>query len=180
MLIKSYGKLWERKYIHFGWKGTKGSLFGGNKKMGDIDFREQIGIYTLHDKDMNTVYIGQAGKGNATIFSRLKQHDQDHLWNRWSYVSWYGFRAVNKGGYLAQKDHIEKQFKIDGSNLLSEIEGLLITVLEPKLNKQGAKWVDVEEFFQYIHEDLEEYELHDLMEKQNILEEKIDKLINQG
>ncbi len=177
MLLKNYGIFWERKYIHFGWQGKKGCLLGSNNQKGDVDFREQLGIYILYDSNMKSVYVGQAGNGKATLFSRLKQHENDHLWNRWDYVSWYGFRGVNQDGSLSKKDHIKKQFQIDGSNLLNEIEGLLITVLEPRLNKQGAKWNDVEGFFQEIHEDVEEYTLCELMEKQEELEAKIDKLL---
>jgi len=127
---------------------------------------------------MKPVYVGQAGNGKASISLRLKQHESDHLWSLWVYVSWYGFKGVNNDGSLSQKDNVHKQSKIDGSSLLNEIEGLLITVLEPHLNKQGAKWQDVEEFFQEIHEDVEEHILGDLMEKQEELEAKIELLQN--
>ena len=180
MLIKNFGTLWERKYIHFGSQGVRGCMIGSNGKIDEANFVEQIGIYVLYDKDMQSVYVGQAGNGKASIFSRLKQHESDHLWNRWVYVSWYGFREVNNDGTLSQKDHVEKTSKIDGANLLNEIEGLLITILEPRLNKQGAKWSGVDEFFQEIHEDVEEYTLDDLMEKQEELESRIDKLIKKS
>ena len=126
---------------------------------------------------MQSVYVGQAGNGKASILSRLTQHNNDYLWNRWTYVSWYGFRGVNNDGTLSQKDHVDKTSKIDGANLLNEIEGLLITILEPRLNKEGARWVEVDEFYQKIHESVEEYTLYDLIEKQEVLESKIDQLI---
>jgi len=176
VLIKNFGMLWERKYIHFGSQGIRGCMIGSNGNFDEVNFIEQIGIYVLYDKDMKSVYVGQAGNGKASIFSRLKQHETDHLWNRWVYVSWYGFRGVNNDGALSQKDNVEKLFKIDGANLLNEIEGLLITILEPRLNKQGSKWTGVDEFFQEIHEDVEEYTLDDLMEKHEILESKISEM----
>jgi len=180
MLIKNFGTLWERKYIHFGSQGIRGCMIGSSNKIDEADFAEQIGIYVLYDKDMQSVYVGQAGNGKASIYSRLKQHETDHLWNRWSYVSWYGFRGVNNDGTLSQKDHIEKISKIDGANLLNEIEGLLITILEPRLNKQGAKWVEVDEFFQEIHEAVEDSTIEGLMERQDELESKIDRLLQQS
>jgi hypothetical protein len=176
MLIKNFGILWERKYIHFGSQGVRGCMIGSIGNI-EVDFIEQIGIYILYDKDMKPVYVGQAGNGKASIFSRLKQHERDQLWNRWDYVSWYGFRGTNSDGSLSKKNHVDKQYKINGSNLLNEIEGLLIKVLEPKLNKQGAKWTDVDEFFQEIHEDVEECTLDDLMEKHELLEYQIKELI---
>jgi hypothetical protein len=177
--IKSYGNLWERKYIHFGSQGKPGSMLGHNSRVDDVDFRDQIGIYILYDKNMKMVYVGQAGNGKANIFSRIKQHTDDHLWNRWEYCSWYGFKSVNKDSTLSQKDHVEKSFQISGSDLLNELEGLLITVIEPTLNKQGAKWSGVEEFYQEIHEDLEEFTIGDLMQEQEKLSSKIDKLLKQ-
>jgi hypothetical protein len=138
MLIKNFGHLWERKFTNYGRGGVKGHLQGYVSPQSNIiDFREQIGVYVLYDKDFMPVYVGQAGNGNAKLFARLKQHETDHLWNRWQSFSWYGIRGVNQNGSLSANDNARKMFKSNGKGLLDEFEAILITALEPKLNKQG-------------------------------------------
>ena len=175
--IRNFGTLWERKYIHFGWSGVRGNLIGSNSRVKNADFREQIGIYVLYDKNMIPVYVGQTGIGNQRLFDRLKQHDNDHLWNRWEYFSWFGLRAVNQNGDLSKFDKPDRIFSVGVNDSLNEIEGILIKILEPKLNKQGATWADVEEFFQEIDEAVEETTIDDLLEKQNELEKLIKQIL---
>ncbi|MDE3061831.1 MAG: GIY-YIG nuclease family protein [Acidobacteriota bacterium] len=175
MLIQNFGRLWERKYINFGrgGLGNKGHLKGyvtGNR---EADFREQIGIYVLYDKDFMPIYIGQVGRGRKKLLSRLNDHETDHLWNRWDYFTWFGFRRVNKNGTLSKLDNGQKVFKTRGEKLLNEIEGALITALEPRFNKQGARWKDVEEFFQERDPKVEEATVGDLMERFESIESKI-------
>ncbi len=113
MLIRNFGHLWEHKYINYGTggKGNKGHLKGlisGNK---EADFRDQIGIYVPYDKDFVPIYVGQAGSGQKGLLSRLNQHEIVHLWNRWVYFSWFGFRRVNKQNRkLSSFDEVEKIF----------------------------------------------------------------------
>jgi hypothetical protein len=126
----------------------------------------------LFDKDLLPVYIGQAGR-NKRLFGRLNQHEKDHLWNRWEHFSWFGFRRVNLNGQLSLFDGLDKTFRINGTLLLNEIEGALITALEPKLNKQGARWKDVEEYFQLIDGEMEEVTLFDVMDGHARLEKRI-------
>jgi hypothetical protein len=172
MLIRNFGHLWERKYINYGRPKVKGHLKGYVTKKREADFRDQIGIYVLFDKDLIPVYIGQAAK-NQRLFGRLKQHESDHLWNRWEHFSWFGFRRVNKNCQLSLFDGLDKTFKVQGIQLLNEIEGALITALEPKLNKQGARWKDVEEFVQTIDEEMEELTLGDVLDGHSRLEHLI-------
>jgi hypothetical protein len=160
-MIKNYGLLWQRKYLHIGSGGNKGTLLG--KKASDlVDFREQIGIYILYDKDMSPIYVGQAGNGNAKLFARLKTHQRDHLNNRWEYFSWFGLRRVNANCTLSEIDHIDKSFKSDGQNLLDEFEGILIAAMEPRLNKQGPKFKEANQYSQAIDENIQEITLEDL------------------
>jgi len=173
MLIRNFGHLWERKYINYGRPKVKGHLKGYKNKARQIDFRDQIGIYVLFDRDLLPVYIGQAGR-NQRLFGRLKQHESDHLWNRWEHFSWFGFRRVNKSsGELSLFDRLNKTFKVSGSLLLNEIEGALITALEPKLNKQGARWKDVEEYFQFIDDEMEDVTTGDVLDSNAKLEKLI-------
>ena len=179
MLIRNFGHLWERKFINYGRPRVRCHLKGYRNRAREVDFRDQIGIYVLFDKDLNPVYIGQAGKYQR-LFGRLKQHEGDHLWNRWEHFSWFGFRRVNKSsGQLSLFDSLNKTFKISGTLLLNEIEGALITALEPKLNKQGARWKDVEEYYQFIDYEMEEATSGDILDSNAKLEKLITGLSKQ-
>lgn len=177
MLIRNYGHLWERRYVHWGRPGSRGHLYGYRTPSDDgADFRDQIGIYILFDKNYSPVYIGQAGSGEQRLFIRLRQHQKDHLWNRWEYFSWFGFRRVNGTGKLSEHDKPEKIFKAHGSALLNEMEAALLVALEPKLNKQGPRWKDVEEFFQYIEDDLQEKSVSEVAQQIEELKSEIARL----
>lgn len=83
-IIKNFGFLWERKYIYrgTGGAGKAGHLKGEARGKPVADFGEQIGVYVLYDRNQSIVYVGQAGNGNATLFTRLKNHMDGALWNR--------------------------------------------------------------------------------------------------
>ncbi|HZX79214.1 GIY-YIG nuclease family protein [Lysobacter sp.] len=174
-MIANYGLLWQRKYVQFGSAGTRGTLQGKRSATGmTVDFREQIGIYVLYDKDMRPVYVGQAGNGNANLFSRLKSHTKDHLWNRWEYFTWFGLRKVNAGSRkLSQHDHADKVFRRDGGGLLNQMEGTLIAAMEPALNKQGAKFTGVDKYLQQVDDDVLELTLEDLMDEMQSLRDEV-------
>ena len=161
-MIKNFGLLWERKFLHIGAGSNRGTLLGKARGTDIVDFREQIGIYILYDKDMAPIYVGQAGNGNAKLFARLKNHQRDHLNNRWEYFSWFGLRRVNSTCALSDIDHIDKTYKSDGQNLLDEFEGILIAAMEPRLNKQGPKFKDATQYLQAIDENIQETTLADL------------------
>jgi hypothetical protein len=82
----------------------------------------------------------------------LKIHTNDHLRDRWSYFSWFGFRDVNKSGKLSEKQAPESEIKTPYTDALNEIEGILIEALEPRLNKQGARWI-AREYVQHSEND---------------------------
>ncbi len=152
-IIKNFGFLWERKYIYAGTGGADnaGHLKGEAKGKPIADFCDQIGVYVLYDKNQSIVYIGQAGNGNATLFTRLRNHMKGTLWNRWEYFSWIGFKAVNSDGSLDGRQQINKRVnRYTYSNALDEIEGILIEIIEPKLNKQGGKLKNATEYFQFV------------------------------
>ena len=180
MIIKNYGRHWEREAVNWGagGRGNKGHLRGYERpKAKPVDFRDQIGIYVLHDRDLKPVYVGQAGNGNATLFERLKQHEHDHLWNRWLHFSWFGFRAVNSSSNkLSEHDKISKIFRESGSSLLNQVEGILLAAIEPMLNKQGSRWNGAVEYHQDIEEHLEAPSLHYLATKLEQIEAKLEKL----
>ena len=73
------------------------------------------------------------------------------MWNRWQYFTWIGFKAVNLDGTLSAQQNVDSGvsgFKY--SDALNEIEGILIEVIEPKLNKQSGRLKSAVEYNQYI------------------------------
>lgn len=75
------------------------------------------------------------------------------LWNRWEYFTWEGFRDVNANGSLSNQqsvDSVVSGFKYSDS--LNEIEGILIEVIEPKLNNQSGRLKSAIEYFQVTDE----------------------------
>lgn len=153
MTIKNYGLMWDRHVV--AWTGVKGNAghltghgpIGANKKNQlEADFREQSGVYVLYE-ERRVVYVGQAGSGNNSLYSRLKNHTTDHLADRWNKFSWFGILNVNRDGSLSkQKGDLNRYLK--GSETLDLIEGLLINSLEPPLNRQGARWKKIEQYYQ--------------------------------
>ena len=141
MFISNYGLFWQRKYAHFGYGAKKGTLLGvmRQKRSSLVDFREQIGIYVLYDKEFVPIYVGQAGNGNAALFKRLKHHTTDDLCDRWEYFTWFGLRRVNANRRLAAYDSIEKTFKARGGGILDECEDISIETKDLKLNKKDPK-----------------------------------------
>ncbi len=167
-IIKNFGFLWERKYIYrgTGGLGNAGHLLGTAPGKKDADFGEQIGVYVLYDRNQIIVYVGQAGNGNATLFIRLKNHMDGALWNPWEYFSWIGFRDVNADGSLSNVQSVEST--VSGfrySDALDEIEGVLIEVIEPKLNKQAGKLSRASEYYQKIDDRIREISMHDIIKE---------------
>lgn len=150
-IIKSYGFMWERKFVFRGAGSNAGHLKGTAAGFANADFREQIGVYVLYDQFQNIVYIGQAGNGNASLFTRLKSHMDGGMRNRWQYFTWIGFKAVNQDGSLSAQQNVDSGvsgFKY--SDALNEIEGILIEVIEPRLNKQAGRLKGATEYYQYV------------------------------
>ena len=154
MSLKNFGIQWEREFVQWdGTRGNAGHLSGigpiGKPKKHQVkaDFREQIGIYVLYSND-KAVYVGQAGSGTQDLYSRLKQHLTDHLADRWNKFSWFGVRKVNKDGSLS-KVQGELNRTLKAHEILDLLEGLMINVIEPPLNKQGARWGDIDQYYQF-------------------------------
>lgn len=158
--IKNFGHLWDRNRVFWGRPNVSGTLLGSHSSYGTVDFRDQKGIYLLHTDDFKVVYIGQVGSGNQTLFERLRQHTRsDELWNRWRYVSWFGWRGVNKDRTLSNYSGGSPSIKASSEAFLDEVEAVLIQVAEPPLNRQGPRWKDT---IQFKQEDDPELELSDL------------------
>jgi hypothetical protein len=155
--IKNFGLYWERERIKWGkkGKGNQGSLMG-YRATGDedgVEFRQQAGIYVLYEgKDIATsrpIYVGQVGRrANDSLLGRLKdQAFRSHLWNRWSLFSWFGMFEVGEANTLVHVK-IDKSAKLPLPGIIDHLEGALITLLEPPLNKRGANWGGATQYFQ--------------------------------
>lgn len=178
MLIQNYGHLWERRFISLGIGRQKGHL-KGCRATDTVDFREQIGVYVLYSPLLMPIYVGQAGNGQATLFSRLSRHTKDHLKKRWLYFSWFGLRAIEANGKLSPLPKNSRVTQATKESLLNEFEAILMTVLEPTLNKQGPRWIQVHEYQQVIDNDLAEVTGYELIDRVEDLHVKIDKITEQ-
>jgi len=137
-IINAFGIYWNRTLVH--WKSGTPDLFGiqqiGAK---EVNFKDQIGIYLLHDS-RETIYVGQAIE--QTLGKRLKDHTTDRLAGRWDRFSWFGFYPVKDDGSL----NLDAQFKDFTVQHLGDIlEAILIESIEPRQNrKQGNSFIGLE------------------------------------
>jgi hypothetical protein len=153
-VIRNYGFMWERGEVEWGKRGQRGTLLGIKRTFQKqvIDFRRQLGIYVLYDRFDQPIQIGQTDK----LFQRFQQHKRDHLRNRWTRFSWFGFHPVDeKNNCLLTSEQVAQ---ISFQDAKDEIEAVLIQVLEPRLNRAGAKWKDTNEYLQFISEEEAEEE----------------------
>jgi len=154
IIVRNYGIFWERDLVNFGKRGAgnSGCLHGHSAKgTSTVDFREQRGIYILYEgTDINlhrVTYIGQTGEGDKRLLSRLRDHRDDHLWNRWNRFSWLGLLEVGKQGKLNHSAKVSVG-SVGVVTVLDQLEAGLIQLMEPLLNKQGPKWHGAVEYFQ--------------------------------
>lgn len=149
-LIQSYGLFWDRNEVD--WNKRQARLLGRLKtKDKPVDFRDQVGIYALYDHEFRLLYVGQAGSGNNTLFSRLKYHGTLHagtraLAARWQYFSWFGLLRVLKGKQeLAEAPETRQTTRAD---ILDALEAVAIEIADPDLNRQGGRLRAIEEYLQ--------------------------------
>ncbi len=139
MLIRTVGLFWQADRVFWGAGSSPGALLGVPLKAttsDPVDFREQVGIYALY-ADYQLVYVGQAGAGNQTLFTRLKQHRKDDLVDRWNRFSWFGVRRVLNNKSLSNKTEALHPVL---SDVLNHVEGILIHTAEPPMNGQGGRF----------------------------------------
>lgn len=139
MIIYNYGLFWHVDDIFWGKPAEEGMLLGVPAKARSeqpVDFRYQSGIYALY-ADYDLVYIGQTGKGNQKLFTRLRTHRRQKLSGRWNRFSWFGTRRVLGNGVLANE---RLKSPSTHEEALNHMEAKLISVGEPNLNRQGGTW----------------------------------------
>ena len=161
-IINAFGIYWNRNLVY--WKTTPDLL--GIQQIGatEVNFKDQIGIYLLHDS-RETIYVGQAI--DQTLGQRLKNHTTDRLGGRWDRFSWFGFYPVNETGKL----NIDIKFKdLTIQNLGDILEAVLIESIEPRQNrKQGNLFFGLE----YLQQEAPEIKKK---LKEQIIKELTDKL----
>lgn len=136
-IINAFGISWNRNLVH--WKTSPDLL--GIQQIGasEVNFKDQIGIYLLHD-NRETIYVGQAI--DQSLGQRLKYHTSDRLSGRWDRFSWFGFYPVNENGQLDKNNKFEN---ISIQNLGDTLEAILIESIEPRQNrKQGNLFFGLE------------------------------------
>lgn len=136
-IINAFGIYWNRNLVH--WKTTPDLL--GIQQIGasDVNFKDQIGIYLLHDS-RETIYVGQAIE--QPLGQRLKNHTTDRLGGRWDRFSWFGFYSVNENGKLLTDIKLDN---ISIQSLGDILEAILIESIEPRQNrKQGNLFLGLE------------------------------------
>lgn len=160
-IINAFGIYWNKELVH--WRTTPDlpgiQLIGAT----EINFKDQIGVYLLHD-GRETIYVGQAIE--QTLGQRLKNHTTDRLASRWDRFSWFGFYPVKENGKL----NTEIKFKDLSIKSLGDIlEAILIESIEPRQNrKQGNLFYGLEYLQQEapeIKKKLKEQIIRELTEK---------------
>jgi len=161
-IINAFGIYWNRNFVH--WKSIPDLL--GIQQVGatEVNFKNQIGIYLLHDS-RETIYVGQAIE--QSLGKRLKDHTSDRLAGRWDRFSWFGFFPVKEDGKL----NLDAKFKEFTIQHLGDImEAILIETIEPRQNrKQGNSFSGLE----YLQQEAPEIKKK---LKEQIIRELTDKL----
>lgn len=158
--IRNFGFMWERDKVDWGAPGRgsaatlKGRMLKNKHRV--VDFSQQMGIYVLYDRFEQPVQIGQS----KNILKQLRQHRRDHLRSRWTFFTWFGFYKVVAGRneLLIRESEHQATRNIALSQALSELEAILIQVLEPRLNRRGCNWGDTEEYLQVSLENADDNE----------------------
>lgn len=148
-LIVTAGFFWSESQVEWGGRGKKGRLLGvlsTAKRAQPVDFSDQVGVYALY-AEYTLVYVGQTGKGTQALLKRLREHRRDDLAGRWNRFSWFGVRRMLNKGSLSKKNAAFHPSLID---VLDQVEGVLIHVAEPPLNRQrGRLKKKVKRYLQY-------------------------------
>lgn len=150
-IIQNYGLFWREDRVN--WNRIKdgdlwGLVEGTTKADNRVNFGQQRGVYALY-ADYELVYVGQTTRA---FYDRLNEHRKYDLQGRWNMFSWFGTRYVTQKGLSARSETIQRQQKTDVFDVL---EGLVISISEPRLNSQGAKWgkLGVIRYYQWSGED---------------------------
>lgn len=166
-IIHAYGLFWQRDEVD--WtpgNGVRRSSDGGYRLLGRIgankgtiraaDFRDQKGIYILHDH-YGTCYVGLTYQGDHTIGKRLLEHHKNKREREWDRFSWFGFRQVRKmcdSEGLHPLRAMAALSSIQAPSLIRDAEAMLQRALGPRGNKNLTKFANAEEWSQVHREEI--------------------------
>lgn len=142
--LRAFGMFWQRDYAI--WSGQPKLLGRQSEGASEVDFRDQVGVYLLHDRE-RVIYVGRAAD---TLFARLKAHTSDRLGGRWDRFSWFGLRPVGEDGRLG-----DAAVAWTREIVIETLEALLIESLEPPLNRKRGDNFSGAEYLQVLDPDIE-------------------------
>jgi hypothetical protein len=154
--IQALGVLWRRNWVR--WSSNPRLL--GVAPNGDkhIDFGDQRGVYVLYDS-ARPVYVGRVI--DRPLGKRLGEHVTDRLGARWDRFSWFGLRSVTDDGDLAPTPSAT----CSSETFISDLEAILIEMLEPPLNRRRGDDLEAKEYRQVPDEKEQMERLREVMEK---------------
>ncbi len=181
-MITHYGLFWSEKDVFWGRQKNSGAMLGKTSAVLDTpgaprineqntpeNFGDYIGVYCLF-RDGELIYAGQAGvkewngkKTKQTIFKRLRSHKTGPLANSWDSFSWFGRKS--------NEDEIDN---VDAHLALTQLEAIIIAVVNPGSNKQSGAFKDATQVYQVRHPKLED----DVFTKVKSIEKDIKTIID--
>jgi hypothetical protein len=137
--IQALGMFWRRELVNW---TTNPSLLGQQQRNSAVvDFCAQQGIYLLHD-GRETVYVGRVT--DQPLGRRLWQHTVDRLNGRWDRFSWFGIHRVTDAAKIEPQAHLS----LTSSQIIVDLEAVLIESLEPPLNRRRGDGLRAVEYIQ--------------------------------
>ena len=136
--IQAIGMFWRRDRVE--WTSTA-KLLGAQQQATPVDFHDQRGVYLLHD-GRATVYAGRVV--DRALGKRLWEHTTDRLNGRWDRFSWFGVRRVTPAGKLEN----QSELALSPTQIIVELEAVLIESLEPPLNRKRGDGLRAGEYIQ--------------------------------
>ena len=145
-IIQCYGLHWRKDWIEWGKQNVPGTLLGKERgKRDEVDFRDQTGVYALY-AEFELVYIGQT-TSKAGLLTRLRNHRDDHLSERWSRFSWFGTRRVHR------RKLVDRAPQLNSEEIVNALEAVCIAIAEPRLNLQRGGWGRATQYHHVPRED---------------------------
>ena len=178
-MITHYGLFWSEGSVFWGRQRNPGQLLGRIKpdldrrgastkeeRENERDFRDFVGIYCLYGGG-ELLYVGEAGLGTkSTLFKRLKDHRKGPMSGRWDKFSWFGCQRLEER---------EESPKITHVDALAQLEAILISITNPRFNKQSGTFAKAVQVFQATHDEAD----GDIADKLKKMEERMEKMLKE-
>lgn len=176
-MITHYGLFWSEESVFWGRQKNPGELKGRvspttgrrgastkeERKEHEENFRDYVGIYCLYGGGQ-LLYVGEAGLGTkSTLFKRLMQHRKGPMSGRWDKFSWFG---CLKGLEEREISHLDA---------LAQLEAILISITNPRFNKQSGTFANARQVFQVPHDEAD----GDLADKLKKMEARMEKILTE-